>query len=88
MIGLPITYRTIDNLFRRLSKKTEIQVNPHLLRHTHATELIRAGWDMSYVQKRLGHADIQTTINTYIHLSDEDLMEEYNKYIAKREQTK
>lgn len=73
-------------MFRRLSKKTGIKVNPHLLRHTHATELIRAGWDMSYVQKRLGHADIQTTINTYIHLSDEDMRKEYDKYIEQREQ--
>ena len=87
MIGSPITYRTIDNLFRRLNKKTEIQVNPHLLRHTHATELIKAGWDMSYVQKRLGHADIQTTVNTYVHLTDEDLMEEYQKYLVKRDNT-
>lgn len=86
-IGNPLSYKTVDSLFRRLSKKIEIKVNPHLLRHTHATELIRAGWDMSYVQKRLGHTDIQTTVNTYIHLSDEDLREEYNKYLAKREQT-
>ncbi len=88
MIGSPITYRTVDNLFRRLIKKTGIKVNPHLLRHTHATELIRSGWDMSYVQRRLGHADIQTTVNTYVHLTDEDLMEEYNKYIAQQEQAK
>ena len=33
--GLPLTYKTVDSLFRRLSKKTSIHVNPHLLRHTH-----------------------------------------------------
>ncbi|WP_458646424.1 tyrosine-type recombinase/integrase [Nostoc sphaeroides] len=38
----------------------DIKVNPHLLRHTHATELIKSGWEMTYVQKRLGHTDIQT----------------------------
>nr|WP_273542780.1 tyrosine-type recombinase/integrase [Aeromonas caviae] len=42
---------------------------PHIFRHTHATEL-RSGWDASYVQKRLGHKDIQTTINTYAHLNE------------------
>jgi integrase/recombinase XerD len=36
---------------------------------------------MSYVQKRLGHADIQTTVNTYVHLTDDDLIEEYQKYL-------
>lgn len=82
-VGTPLTYKTIDSLFRRLSKKTEIKVNPHLMRHTHATELIRSGWEMSYVQKRLGHADIQTTVNTYVHLNDKDLVE-YQKYLQFR----
>ncbi|MEO0842354.1 MAG: hypothetical protein AAFS12_02710 [Cyanobacteria bacterium J06632_19] len=39
---------------------------------------------MAYVQKRLGHKDIQTTINTYIHLTDKDLIEEYQKYLQSR----
>ena len=84
-IGNPISYKTVNSLFRRLSKKTGIQLTPHLLRHTHATELIRAGWDLAHVQKRLGHADIQTTINTYIHLTDEDMQIEYKKYLETRE---
>lgn len=86
-VGNPLSYQTVNSLFRRLAKKIGIEVNPHLLRHTHATELIRAGWDMSYVQKRLGHADIQTTVNTYVHLSNEDLMNEYNKYLQIRKNT-
>jgi integrase/recombinase XerD len=80
-IGKPLTYKTIDSLFRRLSKKTGIKATPHLLRHTHATELIRAGWDMVHVQRRLGHSDIQTTINTYVHLNDEDLLIAYQNYL-------
>ncbi|MEO0842353.1 MAG: tyrosine-type recombinase/integrase [Cyanobacteria bacterium J06632_19] len=43
-IGTPLKYKTVDSLFRRLSKKMNTKVTPHLLRHTHATELIRAGW--------------------------------------------
>ncbi len=39
---------------------------------------------MSYVQKRLGHSDIQTTINTYVHLLDDDLKAEYQKYLEQR----
>lgn len=83
-VGAPLTYKTVDSLFRRLSTKMGIKVNPHLLRHTHATELIRAGWDMAYVQKRLGHTNIQTTINTYVHLTDDDLQYEYQKYLNSR----
>jgi integrase/recombinase XerD len=84
-IGTALAYKTVDSLFRRLSKKTAIKVNPHLLRHTHATELIRAGWDMAYAQKRLGHADIQTTINNYVHLTEFDLKKMYEKYLKHKE---
>lgn len=54
-IGTPLAYKTVDSLFRRLSKKTGIKVNPHLLRHSHASELIKAGWDMTRVQKRFSN---------------------------------
>lgn len=39
----------------------------HSLRHTHATMLIEAGADVKDVQCRLGHTDISTTLNTYVH---------------------
>lgn len=84
--GSPMTYAAVDSLFKRLRKKTEIEVHPHLFRHTHATELIRSGWDMAHVQKRLGHASVQTTIDTYTHLDDEDLKVAYQDYMEKVEQ--
>ena len=83
--GTPMVYSTIDSFFRRLRKKTGIHVTAHLLRHSHATNLIREGWDMSHVQKRLGHSDIQTTINTYVHLLNDDLKEAYQQYLKNRE---
>ena len=39
----------------------------HSLRHTHATMLIEAGTDVKDVQCRLGHSNISTTLNTYVH---------------------
>ena len=39
----------------------------HSLRHTHATMLIEAGADVKNVQTRLGHTNIQTTLQTYVH---------------------
>lgn len=83
--GTPMTYAAVDSLFRRLSKKTGIDAHPHLLRHTHATDLIRAGWDMAHVQKRLGHTSVQTTINTYTHLTDSDLKQAYQVYLEQKE---
>lgn len=80
-VGFPMRYSTVRGLFKSLKKKTGINVYPHLLRHTHATELIRSGMDMSYVQKRLGHSDIQTTVNTYVHLTNDDMKKAYKKYL-------
>jgi integrase len=84
--GQPISYETVIDLFRRLGRATGVPVHPHLLRHTHATELIRSGMDAAYVQKRLGHADIQTTINTYVHLTHEDLKQAYQTYDERRKE--
>jgi hypothetical protein len=57
--GHPLKYQSVLDLIRRLVKRTGITFTAHMLRHTHATELIRSGWDAAYVQKRLGHAHVQ-----------------------------
>jgi integrase/recombinase XerD len=82
-IGQPMRYSTVAALFRRLSKKTGVRVHPHMLRHTHATELIRSGMSVAYVQKRLGHAQIQTTME-YTHPTDTDLKKAYQDYEESR----
>jgi integrase len=78
--GKPLNYRAIRDLFARIAKKVGYRVSPHMLRHTHATELLRNGWDASYVQRRLGHRSIQTTINTYANLSNSDLKKAFQEY--------
>lgn len=40
----------------------------HGLRHTHASWLIAQGIPLPYIQARLGHESITTTVNTYGHL--------------------
>ena len=84
-IGAAMTYSNVMDLFNRLKRKTGIAVHPHALRHTHATELIQEGMEMAYVQKRLGHASIQTTIDTYVHVSKEDMKREYKQYLERRD---
>lgn len=44
-----------------------IDFNFHSLRHTHATTLIEAGVSPKAVQARLGHENIETTLQTYVH---------------------
>lgn len=44
---------------------------PHWLRHTHVALCHAAGMSLAEIQRRLGHEDIQTTINTYGRMIDE-----------------
>ncbi len=78
--GKPLTYISARKIFMRLQKKTGIDATPHMLRHTHATDLIKSGWDPALVQKRLGHQSIQTTLNIYAHLDNDDLKKAFLDY--------
>jgi integrase len=40
----------------------------HDLRHTHATQLLKAGVHPKVVSERLGHASIGITLDTYSHV--------------------
>lgn len=71
--GQPLNYPDVSDLFKRLKKKTSIDVHAHLLRHTHATIYYQTTKDIKQVQERLGHSQIQTTMNMYLHPSDEDI---------------
>ncbi len=52
---------------RIIHKEMQLAFDYHSLRHTHATMLIEAGADVKNVQTRLGHTNIQTTLQTYVH---------------------
>ena len=78
---------TIHKLFYRLSSECGIKVTPHMLSHSHATELIEVGgWDPVDVKERLRHRQIQTTINTYVHLSDKYKKKKFNEFQSKVEE--
>ena len=47
-------------------------IHLHDLRHTSATVQISAGVPVTIVAKRMGHADISTTLRNYVHAEEED----------------
>lgn len=54
----------------------------HTLRHTFATRLCESGMNIKVIQSVLGHTDLSTTINTYIHATEAFKQEEFEKQSA------
>jgi integrase len=64
-------YDLVDRLRRELAGQVPPDWTPHWLRHTHATALLLSGVPAHVVSRRLGHADIQTTLSTYAHVTED-----------------
>lgn len=77
--GRPLEYADVNSLFRRLRRKTGIDVTPHILRHTALTALAEEGWAPELIQARAGHASFQYTYQTYIHPSKKRMREEWER---------
>src|SRR5699024_6124677 len=67
-----ISNNASNNLLRKTLKKLDIQpITMHGLRHTHASVLLYKKVSIYYVSERLGHKDIETTLNNYSHVIKE-----------------
>lgn len=63
--------RSVQQVFKRACQTIGIKkyVTVHSLRHSRATHLVDAGVDMHFIQTFLGHANIKTTVDFYLHSS-------------------
>ena len=77
--GQPLDYSSTIAFIERMIEKINIKFTPHMFRHTFATELHENGVDVAVIQKLLGHAHVQTTIQTYLHPSEKTIRKEYEK---------
>lgn len=75
LAGAKIHPTDFDKQLRRRAVTVGItkRVYPHLFRHSFATQLLMSGVDVTMVASILGHKDIQTTYENYVHLADETL---------------
>lgn len=69
----PIDPKAIRDMISKYSIKAGItkHITTHTLRHTYATDLLRATKNIRLVQKALGHSDISTTM-IYTHIIDDE----------------
>lgn len=54
----------------------------HALRHTYATRAIEAGIQPKVLQQLLGHASIKTTMDRYVHVTNESLVNAVQQFSA------
>lgn len=65
----PIYRSTINQHLARTCKKSGVKkIRVHDLRHSHASLLIEMGFSPLLISERLGHENIETTLQTYSHL--------------------
>lgn len=70
--GKPVEPKTLQTAFKRILEAAGIKaVNFHTLRHTFATRAVESKADVKTLSVLLGHADVGTTLNRYVHILDE-----------------
>lgn len=78
--GTPPSDNAANKQLRRYLEKSGSKIITfHGLRHTHASFLLSQDISIQYVSERLGHADVNITLNTYAHLLDRKRNEEGDK---------
>lgn len=80
-----LTPRSVERLMRFYAVKAGImkKVTPHTIRHSFATDLLRAGADIRSVQALLGHSSITTT-QIYTHITDKHLRQIHEMFHDKK----
>ena len=74
--GTPIHPRNLERTFKRILRRAGVrEINFHAMRHSHASLLIRRNISPKIVSARLGHSNVGFTLNTYIHLDDDQARE-------------
>lgn len=62
--------KRFSTLWKNYCKALSVQVTPHQLRHAYATRLYELGIDEKSAQDLLGHSDLSTTHNIYVHITE------------------
>ncbi|PPQ49276.1 transposase [Paenibacillus peoriae] len=80
--GEQMSYWGLQALIRRLNRKAEVDFTAHMFRHTCATQLNDKGISAVSLKNLMGHAHIQTTLQMYVHPSDETIRKHWEQAIS------
>ena len=73
---LPIGPKSMRAALDRILEDAGVDhFTPHQLRHRAGTNLLRKTGNPAIVQRFLGHANVSTTVDTYTHLTNDDVIE-------------
>ena len=75
--GEKLTERSVQKIIKFVGEKIGLDIHPHLLRHTFATDLLNKGADIRMIQELLGHENLDTT-QIYTHVSNSRVKEVYD----------
>ena len=79
--GEPAKNSSYDTHLYKLCDKAGIEhFCMHALRHTYATRAIESGMQPKVLQKLLGHASIKTTMDRYVHVTDDTLFQAVRQF--------
>ena len=79
--GLPAKNSSYDTHLYKLCDEAGIKrFSMHVLRHTYATRAIERGMQPKILQQLLGHASIQTTMDRYVHVTDDSLTQAIRQF--------
>ena len=67
--GSPLVPATVSRAFLEIARKAGLSgIRFHVLRHTHATLMLKENVNPKIVQERLGHSSIMVTMDIYSHV--------------------
>lgn len=87
--GMPAKNSSYDTHLYKLCDDAGIErFCMHALRHTYATRAIESGMQPKVLQKLLGHASITTTMNRYVHVTDDSMKKAVAQFAKAQEAQK